>query len=273
MDERQPESDYETVRVPAELRDRVDALYREYRGYDPASFQEALSLVSDVAAGRLAPEESATTHTGGRATDDRERSPTDSSTAPAPPKAPSLPTASAPRAETDDDRLRAIDEVFPRDWDADETVRTYLPRIVDAYLDEDGHAAHEERVEAAFSTVAADTGVSPTDLRETLVTRLYGGAGLSSELSEEFFLEALGGIEEIDERPPTGVRSAASDGGVAAESGEFSVESLLTEDDADPTADCERCGTRTAVDDLETVIGPDDGSTVRLLCPACVREV
>ncbi len=272
MGERQPGSDYETVRVPAELRDRVDALYREYRGYDPASFQEALSLVSDVAAGRLAPGESAATHTGGRATDDRERSPTGSA-AGEPQRAPSPPTAEAPRADVDHDRLRAIDEVFPRDWDADETVRTYLPGIVDAYLDDTDHESYEKRVEAALSTVAADTDVSPTELHETVVTRLYGGAGLSAELSEEFFLEALSGIEEIDERPPMGVRSAASDGGVAAESSEFSVESLLTEDDADPTADCERCGTRTNVDDLETVIGPDDGSTVRLLCPACVRDV
>ncbi len=266
MGERAPESDYETVRVPAELRERVDTLYRDYRGYEPASFQEALTLVSDVAAGRLAPE-SADAEDGAErrdATGDEGATPD----APAP-----VASAAPDRTGVDDDRLRAIDEVFPRDWDADETVRAYLPPVVDAYLDADDYDTHEDRAAAAFGAVAADAGVSPTGLREALVTRLYGGAGLSAELSEEFFLEALDGIEEVDDRPPTGVRSAASDGGVAAESGEFSVDSLLTEDDADPTADCERCGTRTAVDDLETVIGPNDGSTVRLLCPACVREV
>jgi len=275
MEKRRRDTDGDTVRVPEELRARADALFREVRGYDPASFQESLSLICDVAADRLDPADSPTsdvrtTPVEGPTENDVLSRPSgetgsDSSSTPASPPSESL--------DADSDRIRAIDEVFPRDWDAEETVRSQLPQIVDAYLQNPENAVdHERRVEAAFRIVASEASVSPTDLRETLVTCLYGGAGISADLSEEFFREALASVEEVHERPPTGVRAAASDGGVASESGEFSVESLLTDETDDPTADCEGCGARTPVDDLETVIGPEDGSTVRLLCRRCADD-
>jgi hypothetical protein len=257
MSERRRDADQETVRIPARLRAEVDALYREQRGYEPASFQESLSLVVDLAAGRLDAED------GSAPTPDR------ADDAPSVPLPESTPGPDAP--DGDGDHLRAIDEVFPRDWDADEAVRAYLPRVVAAYLEADEYDDQDERVEAAVGRVAADADVSPTALRETLVTRLYAGAGISTELSEEFFAEALSAVAEVDRRPSPGTQDAASDGGVASE-GEFSVDSLLTDAAAEPTADCERCGAQAPVDDLRTEIGPEDGSTVRLLCPDCVGD-
>jgi hypothetical protein len=260
MTDRQSDAEraYEEVRVPAALRDRVDELFREYRGYEPASLQESLSLVCDVADGRLAP--APTAETPGSAADPAAHD-----------DAPSLPTTDADHA-VPEARIDAIDEVFPYDWDVDPTVRSYLPRVVDHYLDDpEGHVDQADREAAAFRAVAQAAGVSPNDLREVLVSTLYGGAGLSEGLAAEFFTEALLEVAEVDERPPTGQREAASDGGLASarSSGEFSVDSLLADDDAEPTADCEACGDTTLVNDLETVIGPEDGSTVQLLCSRC----
>lgn len=44
---------YDQPRVPAALRDRVTGLFVDYRGYEPASFQESLSLVADLAAAQI----------------------------------------------------------------------------------------------------------------------------------------------------------------------------------------------------------------------------
>jgi hypothetical protein len=264
MSERHGDANLETVRLPAGLRAEVDDLYREQRGYEPASFQESLSLVVDLAAGRLDPASAETP-------DHPDRSDHPDRTDEEAPSVPLPETSAGPEApDGASDHLEAIDEVFPRDWDADEAVRTYLPRVVAAYLTETAaHDDAEHRVEAAIGSVAADADVSPTALQQTLVTRLYAGAGISTALSREFFQEALAAVEEVDERPPVGVQDAASDGGVASEDADFSVDSLLTDAAAEPTADCERCGTTAAVDDLQTVIGPENGSTVRLLCPRC----
>lgn len=46
--------DDDRVRVPDALRERVTELFVEYRGYEPSTFQESLSLVTDLAAARLA---------------------------------------------------------------------------------------------------------------------------------------------------------------------------------------------------------------------------
>lgn len=263
MSERHGDADFETVRLPARLRAEVDDLYRDQRGYDPASFQESLSLVVDLAAGRLDPDADGTPERPDRP----DRPDPTAEEAPSVPLPESSPGPDAPDAG---DHLAAIDEVFPRDWDADEAVRTYLPRVVAAYLEgTDEYDDPQRRVEAAIGSVAADADVSPTALQQTLVTRLYAGAGISADLSREFFEEALAAVEEVDERPPVGVQDAASDGGVASDDADFSVDSLLTDAAAEPSADCERCGTQAAVDDLQTVIGPENGSTVRLLCPSC----
>lgn len=47
------ERDYDQPRVPAALRDRIEQLFVECRGYEPATFQESLSLVADLAAARI----------------------------------------------------------------------------------------------------------------------------------------------------------------------------------------------------------------------------
>lgn len=52
-DHTRSEPDYDQPRVPAALRDRINDLFVECRGYEPATFQESLSLVADLAAARI----------------------------------------------------------------------------------------------------------------------------------------------------------------------------------------------------------------------------
>ncbi|WP_435362926.1 hypothetical protein [Haloarchaeobius sp. DYHT-AS-18] len=44
-----------TVEIPAALADRIDRLYADCRGYEPSSLQESLSVLCDLASGRLDP--------------------------------------------------------------------------------------------------------------------------------------------------------------------------------------------------------------------------
>ncbi|MCT9095504.1 hypothetical protein [Haloarchaeobius sp. HME9146] len=44
-----------TVEIPAALADRIDRLYADCRGYQPSSLQESLSVLCDLASGRLDP--------------------------------------------------------------------------------------------------------------------------------------------------------------------------------------------------------------------------
>ncbi|WP_439028629.1 hypothetical protein [Haloarchaeobius sp. DT45] len=44
-----------TVEIPAALADRIDRLYADCRGYEPSSLQEGLSVLCDLASGRLDP--------------------------------------------------------------------------------------------------------------------------------------------------------------------------------------------------------------------------
>ena len=161
--------------------------------------------------------------------------------------------------------------MFPYDWDANPTVRRRLPSVVARIVeDPEGFGDPTERERDAIRAVAREEGTEPELVRESLVSTLYGGAGLSTRLADEFFAEALAEAETLAGRGSAGKQPATSDGGVESDSTPDSLSELVEMGtDEDPTAECEGCGTTAVVADLETVIGPEEGSTVRLLCPDC----
>lgn len=273
-----------SIRIPRRLRDRVHAVFEEYRGYEPASFQEALSLVCDVADDRI----DASTAVGMESAtpldvDGHLTVPQPSASAGSEGDTATVPegmadigaglstpeTADSPAPP--DDYEGVIDQVFPYDWDANPTVRRRLPAVVERFVENPaGLTDPMERERDAIEAVAEEEGTDPELVRESLVSTLYGGAGLSTHLAGEFFSEALDEAETVAGRNGTGERTATSDGGVASEPTPDSLTELIEMGtDDEPTADCEGCGDTRPVADLETMIGPEEGSTVHLFCPDC----
>jgi hypothetical protein len=295
---------YVDVRIPAALADRIDHVFAECRGYEPSSMQESLSVLCDLAAGRLdVPDEAALDRVNRDAPD---------MIAGAPDPLADDHVSTAPAVATvDDDRKANVDAAFPTRWSADATVAERLTAVVDRYvrnpedLDADG-----DRESDALHVVGEQEGVTPGELRESLVTALYGNTGLPDDLAGEFFSEALASVAkaeasdgnvdadasdlpdvtEVDvENSPIfdDGPSALTDGpsmtpaqpasGVDPEAAfnsptdEVTVDSLLA-DEAAPTARCERCEAYHQVDDLETVIG-SASSTIELLCRSCAATV
>lgn len=255
-----PDGEAVEVEIPAALADRIERIFVDCRGYEPASPQESLSVLCDLASGRLAT-------AAGSATDA------------APAEEPSRPD---PPGDAGDDLVDRIDEAFPARWDADPTARRRLRAVVDRYLhNPNEYAGHDEREADAIAAVARREGVSPDDLRSGLVSTLYGNAGLPDDLAGEFFGEAMRSV--VDEEP-TDIEDGGDEpadaallrGGTVDDRGEelgddaFDVESLLGEV-SQPTADCERCGDSHPVNDLETVIGSKT-ATIELLCADCADD-
>jgi len=283
MNDRSSGGEDVSVRVPRRLRDRVDAVFEDYRGYEPASFQEGLSFVCDLAEDRF--------DTSVAVGHDPSTTPTPNGNFTVHESSTSVVTEAEPSGSSEDvveidsgthgpsttdapsasnDYADIIDQVFPYDWDANPTVRRRLPSVVAHFVENTGDVDPAERERQALQAVAREEGTDPDLVRESLVSTLYGGAGLSDRLAGEFFSEALAEAETVAARRPAEERTATSDGGVASDSTPDSLSELIEMGtDDEPTADCEGCGETRPVADLETVIGPEDGSTVRLLCPDC----
>jgi hypothetical protein len=296
------------VRIPATLADRIDDVYAECRGYESSSMQESLSVLCDIAAGRLdVPDEPALDRDDGAtvagATDGAD-----------PVEELSSPTGVV--AELSDERRGTIDAAFPTRWSADPTVAARLTAVVDRYVrNPEGIPDADAREADALHVVGEREGLSPDELRDQLVTALYGNTGLPDDLAGEFFSEALvtvedaavaesgpddgddgddGELPDVDARlkgpdspifddgppaltdgPPATPAQPASDldpeAAFDSPTDEVTVDSLLA-DEAAPTARCERCEAYHEVDDLETVIG-SAASTIELLCSSCAAAV
>lgn len=194
--------EFVTVRIPAPLADRIDRVYADCRGFEPSSMQESLSVLCDLAAGRLdvadgtahdrldrslAPRGSpGATARGQRATtgaqgttsrdDERER--------------PSV-------ADLDEERRANIDAAFPSRWSVDPVVAGRLTAVVDHYVrNPSSHADADAREAEALHAVGEDEGLSPDELRASLVASLYGNTGLPDDLAGEFFSEALRAVAD-----------------------------------------------------------------------------
>ncbi|WP_440990604.1 hypothetical protein [Haloarchaeobius baliensis] len=266
------EADTVEVEIPAALADRIERIFVDCRGYEPASSQESLSVLCDLAAGRLDP---SLAGTDGTATDDSVSGADEREAAPGTEGRSS--TAPGPRS----DLVERIDEAFPARWDADPTVRRRLHAVVDRYAhNPKEYTGHDEREADAIAAVARREGVSPEDLRTDLVSTLYGNAGLPDDLAGEFFGEAMRSVvdeepaehETADEPAEDALLRGGSADELDADLGDdaFDVENLLGEV-SQPTADCERCGDSHPVNDLETVIGSKT-ATIELLCADCTAD-
>ncbi|MFC6952068.1 hypothetical protein [Halorubellus litoreus] len=291
------------VRIPAALADRIDNVYAECRGYDSSSMQESLSVLCDIAAGRLdVPGETALDRV------DRTSVPEDDAAAD---PTTELASPTGVVAELSDERRANIDAAFPTRWSADSTVAARLTAVVDRYVQNpEGMPDADAREADALHVVGEREGLSPDELREQLVTALYGNTGLPDDLAGEFFSEALATVEEaasaatetdddasstvdadldgpdspifdddgppaLTDGPPAKPAQPASDldpeAAFDSPTDEVTVDSLLA-DEAAPTARCERCEAYHEVDDLETVIG-SASSTIELLCGSCAAAV
>ncbi|MCL9814233.1 hypothetical protein [Natranaeroarchaeum aerophilus] len=190
---------YVEARIPRELHDRVERLFREYRGYDSSSVQESLSVICDLAEAEL----------------DTEESGSESVTASAPDTDETVtdvtgddPSGSASSTTDSPGTIRtAIDDVFPADWDASEETADRLSLIVSHYLTADG-STRLERENTALSATATRHGMTPEQLRTEIVDEIYGADTLPGELASEFFSEALAKVEQRLERAETDVLSA-----------------------------------------------------------------
>jgi hypothetical protein len=274
MSDRLSGNDDVPVRIPRTLRERVDGVYQDYRGYEPATFQESLSLVCDLAADGLSASSATTSETRGTGADAGSQAGTEGGAddgSGTRVEAGSIARPEATAAIDGDEYEDLIDQVFPYDWDVNPTVERRLPQVVAHYVaNPNDYTDSGERERDAIRAVAREEDADSDLVRESLVSTLYGGAGLSNRLADEFFAEALAEAATLHQRPSPNEGTASSDGGVATEAMDDTVNELLElGTDEAPTADCEGCGTTMPVTDLETVIGPEHGSTVRLLCPDC----
>lgn len=293
------------VRIPAALADRIDNVYAECRGYESSSMQESLSVLCDIAAGRLdVPNETALDR------EDRASAPTGAAAAD-PSEELASPTGVV--AELSEERRANIDAAFPTRWSADATVAARLAAVVDRYVrNPEGMPDADAREADALHVVGEREGLAPDELREQLVTALYGNTGLPDDLAGEFFSDALATVAEaasadpddgdgvpadvdvdakldgpdspifdddgppaLTDGPPAKPAQPASDldpeTAFDSPTDEVTVDSLLA-DEAAPTARCERCEAYHEVDDLETVIG-SASSTIELLCESCAAAV
>jgi hypothetical protein len=304
MAKRDDGEEFVDVRIPAALADRIDRVFAECRGYEAASMQESLSVLCDVAAGRLdAPTDAAVAR--GPDTSGPGDSPAAESR-----RESSLRSGDVDAlAEMDETRRANVDAAFPARWSSDPEVASRLAAVVDRYVTNPEGLADEDAREAdALHAVGDRDGLAPDELRDELVTALYGNTGLPDDLAGEFFSDGLATVAnaetdgDADDEPVTALRRATklddspiygtgppavTDGPPAtpaqpasdvdpetafdSPTDEVTVDSLLA-DEAAPTARCEHCEAYHPVDDLETVIG-SASATIELLCGSCAAAV
>jgi hypothetical protein len=186
-EERPDDVEYVEPEIPAALRERLDDLFVDFRGYEPTTLQESLSVVCDLAEAQLSADRDASDETLEPIADLLDDARTEQSTQ----ETDTEPDEEWPALGTAPHRvIDAVDTVFPEGWDEDPVAKRTLPAVVDEYdsaLDSD--AATPEQV--AIERVATRRAETPASLRETLVDSLYGSEDVPEEMREEFYSEAL----------------------------------------------------------------------------------
>jgi len=201
------------LRIPAALADRIDDVYEECRGYEASSMQESLSVLCDLAAGRLdVPDEASL---------DRVQRPGPGSVAPDPEDDGAR--ADAVVEDLSDERRANIDAAFPTRWSADPKVASRLTAVVDRYVrNPEGMPDADAREADALHVVGEREGLAPDELREHLVAALYVNTGLPDDLAGEFFSDALASVADATsddadavDREPAHRTADRSDAGVS----------------------------------------------------------
>jgi len=267
-DEPSGADEYVEAEIPVALYERLEALFREYRGYDPSSVQECLSVVADLAerpdreatpAAASERRADATRNSGGapHAESAESADPSESPTAAA------TGASEQPSDEPPAEIVDAIDAVFPTNWSATDDAERLLPLVVRRYVAASDAETRVERENAALSAVAARDGTTAEELRETLVDDVYGGSALPGDLASEFLSE---GLEKVERRLDDAERETLSpvdlvEGGVDSRT---AVDEIERGDavDADGPFDAETGGA--ADTDAASSDGDEDDSSVGL---------
>ncbi|GAB3682526.1 hypothetical protein GCM10028857_08570 [Salinarchaeum chitinilyticum] len=240
-------TEYSEPRVPAPLRDRVERLFVAERGYEPASFQEALSVVLDVADEARDPLAAAPEQ---RMDEDPGESAASSSSAP--------PVTDTP-TDTDDEPPadRSIDvgvDEASLERSGDDSVS------FDEYVDglEETRQDPSPAVESILDTEHADSVVR--DL----------AAEVLEEMTQDAFQELEHGVDHGVAGVTDGMGSTATADGSGTAPSESTGDGVPESLTADPTSDCAVCGRSHPVSVLHTTILEDEGS-VALVCPSCAE--
>lgn len=239
-DETGTDGTYQEPRVPTALRERVDELFVAYRGYEPTSFQESLSLVVDLAADAAETGESRDAGSGRTAGG----------------------SAGGPSDDT---------EGFPEPFEHARPIET--PSTDDASSSPfEDPVSFDEYVdgleESAEGPTAAVESMLDTQNVDGVVQEL--AAEVLDEMTDDAFEELEHGVDQgVGAGVTDGMGGTEVAGGETAPSGSDGdgVPDSLT---ADPESDCARCGRAHRVSVLQTTILDEDGS-VALVCPSCAN--
>jgi len=253
-DHRDHETTYEEVRLPEPLRERVDDLFVDERGYEPASFQEALSVVLDLATD---------TARGSRTTESKGDRRSDSPGA-------GDETAGSESSELADPR--PADDSQSHDY-GPSAAPDVVPESVSVERDADDSVSFDAYVDGLESSSEDDPApavesILDTEHADSVVREL--AAEVLDEMTQDAFQELEHGVDE-------GVAGVTDGhGGTQAQSGGETAPSGTTGDGvpdsltADPESDCAVCGRPHRVSVLQTTILDEDGS-VALVCPSCAE--
>jgi len=235
-------------RVPGPLRERVDELFVAERGYEPASFQEALSLVVDVA-------EAGTDSDGPGAV--------------GPPTRRQSASPDSTDADGSDESSESNSSGHDEDPSADGSRNLSEATIESSEFEA---VSFDEYVDGLDRT-----GTDPASSVESIVETAHADGvvrELAAELLDEMTEDAF---EELEHGVDQGVGAGVADGMGSTTTAEASgtapsgsqgdgVPDSLT---ADPDSDCAVCGRARPVSVLTTTILEEEGGSVALVCPGC----
>lgn len=264
-DENRAGAEYDQPRVPTVLRERAQELFVAERGYEPASFQEALSVVLDLA--ETASETNGSEQTGAAGTDGpTHQQPTDPSAS----DTSSTGSSSTGISSTDTSASSTDASTGSTDDSADTADVSLSDPSVDP---EEDSVSFDEYVEGL-----EETRQDPSPAVESILDTEHADDAvreIAAEVLDEMTQDAFQELEHgVDQGVGTGVtdgmggtRAVSGDGTAPSGSKGDGVPDSLT---ADPESDCAVCGREHPVSVLQTTILEEDGS-IALVCPSCAE--
>ncbi|WP_248515775.1 hypothetical protein [Salinarchaeum laminariae] len=256
--------EYSQPRVPAPLRDRVHELFVAERGYEPASFQEALSVAVDLAAQTQdSTAESRTNEPGaGNAveTDTESITETDAGTEIGANSEQSGPSSHSSEG-TEIDRAPSTE---PIDAVVDEPALD-SPDGESVSFDEYVDGLEETRQDPSPSVES----ILDTEHADSVVREL--AAEVLEEMTQDAFQELEHGVDHgVGAGVTDGMGSTATADGSGTAPSDTTGDGVPDSLTADPKSDCAVCGRSHPVSVLHTTILEDEGS-VALVCPSCAE--
>lgn len=261
-DENRAGDDYSQPRVPGPLRDRVHELFVAERGYEPASFQEALSVAVDLAAESQDSSAEPQPSAGGSRTSDANAGNSVETVNEAPSD-----TASETETTTESNQ-------------SDSTTSTTDDSEGDAIVDEssvdrsDGESVSFDEYVDGLEATRQDPSPSVESILDTehadgVVREL--AAEVLEEMTQDAFQELEHGVDHgVGAGVTDGMGSTATADGSGTAPSDSTGDGVPDSLTADPQSDCAVCGRSHPVSVLHTTILEDEGS-VALVCPSCAE--